>query len=154
MAYEAGLITSEEDLQYYDPTNNWDTLDSAYSLLTDPGDIEHVESSLCDGDDGNVRARSRTPKMPDGVWGRAGAEELRRLKRQVNDHDDWGPTYDKEIPPLGINEYTDHNVCTRCNLAKRREYFPTDPRKENGLHSWCKRCQREAAKTRYERKTK
>jgi hypothetical protein len=40
--------------------------------------------------------------------------------------------------------------CTRCNTPypATLEYFGPFPRKRNGLASWCRKCQREVAKTR------
>lgn len=83
--YELGII-AREDLQHYDPDNDFDTKDSVFSLLVD-GDIDYIEPTLCgDVDDVNTRKRSReNPSLPDGVWGRAGEEERNRLSTPVDD---------------------------------------------------------------------
>src|SRR5690348_10531438 len=73
MSYEHGFL-SKEDLEHYDPCNDWDTHDSAFSIYVNPGDLEHLE--------------------PVGK---------RDLKRHVEDADDWGSTHE-DIPFLGVNE--------------------------------------------------
>ncbi|TGD85141.1 hypothetical protein BayCH28_22330 [Mycolicibacterium sp. CH28] len=152
MQYEFGSATRNE-LGLYDPDNDWDALDSAFSIFVRPG--ADITPSLCTADDGNVRARSREdPKTPAGVWGRAGEEERRGLSRHVGDDDDWGSAYEKEIPPLGKNEREPGTGkrCTRCQLVKRIDYFGPDKRNSDGLRSSCRQCDRDTAKAAYARK--
>ncbi|AGS82454.1 hypothetical protein SEA_POUND_154 [Mycobacterium phage Pound] len=147
--YESGSVSAAE-LRFYDPTNNWDSKDSAYTIYVAPTDLEGVEPTACA--DGNVRARSREdPNLPDGTWGRAGAEELKGMRRHVEDDDSGGSTFEF-IPLLGANEITSGKACTKCGLRKRLEYFSPDSRSGDGLHSWCKRCRKESARNAYVRK--
>jgi hypothetical protein len=152
MRYEAGLISSEE-LHYYDPDNDWGTHDSAFTIYTEPSGLELIDPSICDGNDGNVRDRSRVdPKLPVGVWGRAGEEERRGLSRHVQDDDNWGSTRE-ENPLLGVNEGP-RKVCTQCRKEKGLQFFSPDARNRDGLRSWCKGCERKSSKIRYTRKSK
>lgn len=128
MEYESGYA-SRDDLELYNPDNDWDTHDSAFSILVPPSKID-VSSSICDGTDGNVRARN--PKE----------QERQKLRRHVGDEDGWGSTRDVENPPLGINDITGGKACSRCKLRKRCEYFSPDRRNADGLHSWCKECRK------------
>ncbi|MGY4710166.1 hypothetical protein ACXDF8_11525 [Mycolicibacterium sp. CBM1] len=153
--YESGQILRDE-LRLYDPRNDWDTQDSAYSILIDPGDMAYVTPSLCDGHDGNVRARDREdPNTPPGTWGAVGIRERQKMTRHVGDEDDWGATYE-DIPPLGQNtrDPTLGKRCTRCNLIKLNKYFGPEKRNSDGMRSWCKQCDRESAKAAYARKSK
>lgn len=73
ISYEHGFL-SEDDLEHYDPANNWDTHDQPSVWLVDALDITYI--------------------LP---------TSRRALMRHVQDEDDWGPTQE-DIPLLGINE--------------------------------------------------
>lgn len=125
MSYECGHLSSEE-LRFYDPVNDWDTQDSAYSVLVDPSDIENVEPTICASvPDGNVRARN--PQML----------ERRALMRHVGDEDNWGSPRE-DIPFLGDNG--DRKVCARCSRSKSLDLFSPDRRGRLGRDNWCKKC--------------
>lgn len=135
MGYESGLIPAE-DLQHYDPTNDWDTQDSAFSLTVAPSDIAYLSPSICSQvDDGNSRARNQR------------ATERQSLMRHVGDIEDWGSTWEEESPPLGINKGP-RKTCTKCKRAKGLQYFYANPRSKDGMHSWCKECLRGNNKSR------
>ncbi len=141
MRFEAGLISSEE-LQYYDPDNDWDTQDSAFAILVNPppgqqSDLDWVEA-VADVDDGNVRARNDR------------AVERKKLRHIVNDGDNWGSTAE-EIPLLGINEGP-RKVCTKCKQSKGLTLFSPDNRNKDGLRSWCKECRNASERIAYARK--
>lgn len=137
MRYEAGLISSEE-LHYYDPTNNWNTHDSAFVIVADPSDLKSIEPSICDVDDGNVRAENRI-RVENGETYRVPPRQ--DLMRHVEDTDNWGST-NEEAPPLGVNKITSGKACARCKLRKRLEYFSPDPRGKHGRDGWCKECRK------------
>jgi hypothetical protein len=42
--------------------------------------------------------------------------------------------------------------CVHCCADKPASAFPANPRKRNGLSSWCRRCHNEARDRSYERK--
>jgi hypothetical protein len=42
--------------------------------------------------------------------------------------------------------------CTHCGETKPEAEFPANPRKKNGLSSWCRDCHNEARDRSYERK--
>lgn len=145
MSYEFGIISAEE-CEFYDPTNDWDTQDEVYVRAF--GNIDDAVPSLCSGDDGNVRARSRMdPHLPPGVWGRAGEEERRGLSRHVDDDDDWGSGFEM-VPILGGQPDLDgrrqdealRKTCTKCKRSLGRECFYKNPRAKDGFHAWCKPC--------------
>lgn len=145
MKFEAGLISSEE-LHHYDPSNDWDTQDEVFVIKVQ--NLDNIEASLCT--DGNIRARSREdPKLPVGVWGRAGEEERRGLARHIQDDDDWGATTEY-IPLLGANDGP-RKQCTKCKRPKGLQYFYRDARNTDGLHSWCMECHREHKRVTYEK---
>lgn len=129
MSYESGFVSVDE-LHFYDPTNDWDTQDSVFAVVVDPGDIAYVAPTICSGvDDGNDVVRN--PKLL----------ERRALMRHVEDDDDWGPA-EEEIPPLGVND-GDRKVCAKCKKSKGLMFFSPDARNVDGLHSWCKECRKE-----------
>src|SRR5690242_14057571 len=72
MSYEHGFL-SKEDLEHYDPGNDWDTQDEPSVWLIDAANIEQVPSH---------------------------SSKRAALMRHVGDSDDWGPTQEC-IPPLG-----------------------------------------------------
>ncbi|AEK09546.1 hypothetical protein LITTLEE_167 [Mycobacterium phage LittleE] len=127
LLYEFGALT-EDDLELYDPSNDWDTQDSAFSLMVSPRDLEALEPSICADD--NSRARNQRMR------------ERRALMRHVNDTDAWGPAAEDSIPPLGENEEAERKVCTKCKRLKRVEFFYAQPRNKDGYSSWCKSCQK------------
>lgn len=124
--------------EHYDPTNDWDTQDSVFTIYTQPNDLEFIEPSICDGHDGNVRARN--PAL----------QQRKDLMRHVGEDDDWGPTREK-IPLLGINEGP-RKTCTKCKKSKGFMLFSPDTRNRDDLRSWCKQCEKESSKIRYTRK--
>lgn len=156
LLYESG--TPLDELSLYDPSNDWDTQDSAYTLPVD--NIGPISASECNGggvweedgdgnpvwvatDDGNSRARSREdPALPPGTWGRAGEEERRDLTGHVGDEDSWGSA-GEYVPLLGANDITGGKTCARCQLRKRLEYFSPDRRGKQGRDNWCKLCRME-----------
>lgn len=139
MAYESGLITSDE-LQHYDPTNDWDTNDSAFAILVAPFGIQYLTPTMCaEVDDGNVIARNRK------------ARERQALTKRVNDAVKLEPTAEKDIPLLGVNDGP-RKVCTKCTQSKGLQYFSTDRRNKDGLHSWCKPCHRSHKRLTYEKR--
>lgn len=140
VSYEAGYITRDE-LQHYDPDNDWDAQDSVFAVAVDPSDLSTIEPTICvDFPDGNVRARN--PKM----------QERRALTRQIGDEDGWGTTFE-EIPLLGVNDGP-RKICAKCKKTKGLHLFSSDKRNADGLHSWCKECRRESGKKAYVRKNK
>ncbi|WPH57808.1 hypothetical protein [Mycobacterium phage WXIN] len=139
-SYDAGLITVDE-LQLYDPGNDWDTRDSAFTIYINPGDMAYITPSECaDQGDGNIRAEH--PELL----------ERRALMRHTGDDDGWGSTVE-ESPPLGINKGP-RKTCTKCKQPKGLQYFSPDARNKGGLRSWCRKCEKERAKNRYTRKKK
>ena len=128
MAYECGFISLEE-LRYYDPTNDWDTHDSAFTVFVEPSDLEFIDPSICDGDDGNVRVRNSR------------LQERHALMRHVGDDDDWGPV-GEEIPLLGVNEGP-RKTCAKCKKPKGFMLFSPKADTKDGLHPWCKECRKE-----------
>lgn len=135
MRHEAGLISPEE-LQHYDPSNNWDTQDSAFAINVSPDEIAYIEPSVCD--DGNVRSENRI-RVENGETYREPSRQ--DLTQHIEDDDDWGSTAE-DIPPLGVNriEPGTSKVCSYCKLRKRLEYFSPDPRGKYGCDGWCKKC--------------
>lgn len=150
MGYESGVYSAGE-LHYYDPVNDWDTMDGVPVLQF--GDIERVEPSDC-ADGENVRARSReNPNLPAGTWGRAGAEERRGLRRHIREDEDWGGSWE-DIPLLGANSGK-RKTCTKCGRSMGVDCFSLDPRnKKDGRHSWCKVCHQKHKRSTYEKKKK
>ena len=152
MLYEFGLV-GDDELEFYDPTNDWDTHDEVFVRLY--GNIDDASPSLCSGDDGNIRARSRMdPHLSAGVWGRAGGEERNGLSHHVEDDDDWGPSFEV-IPLLGANELRPglSKICSKCGLRKLLAAFSPDPRnKGDGLHSWCRKCHNKHRRLTYEKR--
>lgn len=140
VAYEKGF-TPPEELQHYDPANDWDAQDSAYAIIASPNTISTVEPSLCSElDDGNTRSRNRK------------SEERRAQRRHLDDTDDWGSDHE-DIPLLGVNEGP-RKTCRQCKKPKGLSLFSPDARNSDGLRSWCRNCEKEAAKMRYTRKKK
>lgn len=130
MAYDLGL-TSPGDLQHFDPTNDWDTLDSAFTLYIDPSDIAYLEPSICAGvDDGNDRARNKLML------------ERQAGMRHVGDGDEWGAG-EEDIPLLGVNEGP-RKTCTKCKRSKGHQYFSPKRDAKDKLHPWCKECRKNA----------
>ncbi|MBB3752493.1 hypothetical protein FHT44_005005 [Mycolicibacterium sp. BK634] len=139
VSYELGLV-SDDDLHHYDPNNDWDAQDSVFAVSVDPGDLSGIEPTICaDVPDGNVRARN--PKL----------HERRALTRHTGDDEAWGSTFE-EIPLLGVNEGP-RKVCTRCKQSRGLSLFSRDKRNVDGLRSWCRSCEKAAAKNRYTRKS-
>lgn len=139
LSYPAGRITLGE-LRHYDPRNDWDTLDSVFTIVVDPGDIESFEPTICtDVDEGNIRARN--PAL----------RKRKDLMRHVGDDDNWGSARE-EIPLLGVNEGP-RKVCSRCGRPESFLLFSPDDRNRDGLRSWCMACERESSKMRYTRKS-
>lgn len=136
MAYESGYLSFEE-LEFYDPANDWDTLDSSYAIMVDPGDVDHIEPSVCDIDDGNIRGQH--PQL----------YERKKLMRAVDDREDWG-TDEEEIPFLGDNG--DRKVCAKCKRSKRLDCFSPRNDRQSGLQSWCKKCRKDAGSQKRQRK--
>lgn len=125
--YELGLIPLDE-LKHYDPSNDWDTHDSAFSIGCD--DVDDIMPTICVvRDDGNVRARN--------------AELLERdaAMQHVDDADDWGPIAEP-LPLLGANE-GQRKVCTRCKQSKGLSLFSPKADAKDGLHPWCKECRKD-----------
>lgn len=138
VSYESGHIARDE-LEYYDPDNDWDSQDSVFAVTIDPSDLSGIEPTICaDVPDGNVRARN--PKL----------QERRALTRHTGDEDGWGTTFE-EIPLLGVNEGP-RKKCSKCRQSKGLSLFSPDTRNADGLRSWCKVCEKESAKNRYTRK--
>lgn len=137
MLYESGQ-KSVDELEHYDPDNDWHAQDSAYAVLVNPADIPGIEPTICDMDDGNARVRN--PKL----------RERQILMRHVDDTDSWGSAREF-IPLLGVNDVRP-KICTRCKLAKRTEYFSPDPRKRDGLQAWCKQCRKEVTSQQREKR--
>lgn len=125
LSYESGFI-SRDELRVYDPTNDWDTQDSAFAVLVDPASIENVDPTICaDTPDGNVRASN--PR----------ALERKALMRHVGDEDNWGSSREN-IPLLGDNG--DRKSCPKCGKSKSLDYFSPDRRGRYGRDNWCKAC--------------
>lgn len=124
LRYEHGIV-SEDGLEHYDPANDWDAHDSAFTIYVDPAELV---DTVC-AEDGNVRARN--PAM----------EARRGLMRRTEDWDDWGPS-GESIPLLGANDGP-RKTCTKCGRSKGLQYFSPDARNRDGLHSWCKECRKE-----------
>lgn len=120
--YEHGLATLDE-LEHYDPADDWNAKDSAFAVLTDPSDISSVESTICDE---NIRARN--PQL----------QERQALMRHVSDSDSWGSAWEAEIPPLGDNG--DRKRCSKCDRYKSLDHFSPDRRGRYGRDNWCKSC--------------
>ncbi|KEF95166.1 hypothetical protein K883_05122 [Mycobacterium sp. TKK-01-0059] len=145
--YELGII-AREDLQHYDPDNDFDAKDSVFSLLVD-GDIDYIEPTLCgDVDDVNTRKRSReNPSLPDGVWGRAGEEERNGLSTPVDD--DARPVFAKGREKaattfLGAYEVGARKTCKGpCGRSKGLECFSPKADAADGRHPVCKACRKE-----------
>lgn len=126
--YELGLIPLEE-LRHYDPTNDWDTFDSAFSIATD--DPDSVDSTICfDVDEGNIRARNQQ------------LLDAQSLMQHVEDSDDWGSELE-DIPALGGNEGP-RKVCTKCKQSKGLALFSPKADAKDGLHPWCKECRKKS----------
>lgn len=125
MSYERGRVSG--DLEFYDPANDWDTLDSAFSILTDDvtSDRGVIEPSICDGLDGNVRAKNERLR------------KRRDLMKHVKDSDGWGSP-EEVIPFLGDNG--DRKRCARCGRSKVLDCFSPDSRGRCGRDNWCKMC--------------
>lgn len=133
---ELGLI-GEDDLTCYDPAGDWKTHDEPEVIPVNPADLSYMRPSN-PVDDGNDRPFNY--EMAE----RAG------LRKHVEDDADWGRTAEW-IPPIGCNEVDTaaSKVCTKCGKRVRLEYFRSDPRKLDGLKSWCKPCENAAALARY-----
>lgn len=126
--YQLGRIPLDQ-LKHYDPTNDWDTHDSAFSIGCD--DVDDIMPTICVvRDDGNVRARN--PEIL----------EQQVLAQYVDDSDDWGPERE-DIPLLGDNE-GQRKVCTKCKQSKGLSLFSPKADTKDGLHPWCKKCRKDA----------
>ncbi len=124
MMYQGGHLTMEE-LRVYDPGNDWDTQDSAYSILVEPAKMQYIEPSITHGDE-NVRARN--PRLL----------ERQALMRHVGE----GNSPPEDIPLLGINDGR-RKVCGRCQQAKGLPLFSPKNDAKDGLHPWCKKCRKD-----------
>jgi hypothetical protein len=134
MAYQSGRIGRDE-LKHYDPDNDWDTLETAYSMSHSPGDLDGITPTESYG-----RARNQ------------GADRKALLAHHVGDSDPWGRATE-HIPALGAYD-RGRKTCTKCGITKGVGLFSPDARNKDGRHSWCKACrkaftsQKRAAETR------
>ena len=136
MAYQGGHMTVDE-LEHYDPTNDWDTMDSAFMIFVAPSKIAAVEPTICAAvDDGNIRK-----------WNPA-LEERQALMRHVEDTDEWRSRRER-IPLLGVNDGP-RKMCTKCGESKGLSLFSADRRNADGRYSWCKQCHRAYLRATYE----
>ena len=134
MKYEHGFI-SEDELEHYDPTNDWDAIDSAYQIVTGADDLDYVDGTA---DAENIIERN--------------AELLQRRKLMQHADDNEEPVIDgaETIPPLGANTGW-RKTCTCCGRSKGKGSFGRDSRNKDGHRSWCHSCEREAERERYTR---
>ncbi|QRY51777.1 hypothetical protein [Mycolicibacterium septicum] len=137
MLHESGQAG---ELEHYDPDNDWDTQDAPNgAILINPADVVKVTPSICaDMDDGNVRARNLN------------LSRRNALMRHMGDEDNWGSNRE-DIPLLGVYD-GERKTCTKCGRTKRVEFFSPDKRNVGKVRSWCKLCEKAAAKMRYTRK--
>lgn len=128
MAYENELV-SAADLHYYDPTNDWDTLDAPGDILVSPSDVVNFSPSICvDVDDGNIRVSNYS------------LARRRALMKHVDDEDGWGT--DREEYPLPPSDIGERKVCAKCGRSKGLECFSPKKDAKDGKHPWCKPCRK------------
>lgn len=119
LEYEAGVI-AREDLKFYDPDNDWDTVDSARETIV--ADIDTARPTVAVENTRKhapaVDARQALAKDPDNT-----------------------STDDVIVPALGQNT-GERKTCRKCGKSKGLGSFSPKNDAKDGKHPWCRPCRK------------